>query len=504
MRMVFKNLVSDSIWSDEVRGTKNDDMIEITWGNDTVRAGAGNDTIWDLDGLSNIYHDIWLASDDLIYGGKGNDQIFAGLGADTIDGGQGRDELNYSYSKSGVTVDLQTGRGIGGAAQGDVISSIEILYGSNHNDKLTAIAGADIYGGNGNDELVSANNTGLYGGAGKDHFVIRSQGGQNLTIDGGSGADTLDFSGLTSPIVHFVDGAWGVIRSTSPTGSADAVDILSWSVETVIGTEYGDVIGTLGTRTYSRTTDQYDHIDLSAKRVANGRGGDDLLWGADARDFLFGGTGNDTLDGNGNDDVLSGDEGNDVLYGGSGNDVLHGGEGNDVLVGGSGNDVLSGGSGNDVLYLTKLRYGYANSGNDTLTGGAGSDRFSLQDTNKNYVTSIGHDPAIDRITDFQQGVDLIDLSAYDARFDLVGDQAFSLAGVLTSPSSRPAFNGVSRSNFEAIDSWKAFNLTPAGEITTHIKGNDTFVNLHVDADGLPDMILILTGQINLTASDFIF
>ena len=63
---------------------------------------------------------------------------------------------------------------------------------------------------------------------------------------------------------------------------------------------------------------------------------------------------------------------------------------------------------------------------------------------------------------------------------------------------------MSRSSFEAIDSWNVFNPTPAGQITTHIKGNDTFVNLHVDADGLPDMILILTGQINLTASDFIF
>lgn len=468
MRMSLKNLVRDTIWSDEVRGTRNDDMIEITWGNDTVRAGDGNDTIWDFDGTANMYHDIWLASDDLIYGGKGNDKIFAGLGADTIDGGDGVDTLDYGYSKSGVTVDLQTGRGTGGHAQGDVISSIEILYGSKHDDKLTAIDGAVIYGDDGHDVLVSADNTQLYGGAGNDHFVIRSQGGQNVDIEGGPGVDTLDFSGLASPIAWV--GRLGGVFWVSPTGSADAVDVSSKSVEKIIGTEFGDSI------------DFWEWgIDPSETRVANGRGGDDLLSGHSSRDFLFGGTGNDTLHGMGNVDMLSGEEGNDVLDGGSGN------------------DVLSGGSGNDVIYFTSQVFGSASSDNDTLTGGAGSDRFSLH-----YggipKTSRGDGPATDLITDFQQGVDLIDLSAEDARSDLAGHQDFSLAGGF----SRPAFNGLNRSGFELTDYWNVFNPTPTGQITTHIKGGQTFVNLHVDADGLPDQILILVGQINLTASDFIF
>jgi Ca2+-binding RTX toxin-like protein len=495
MRMAFKNKVRDSIWSDEVRGTKNDDMIEITWGNDTVFAGAGDDTIWDFDGTSNTYHDIWLASDDLIYGGKGNDQIFAGLGADTIDGGEGVDKLNYIYSKSGVTVDLQTGRGTGGHAQGDVISSIEILYGSNHNDKLTAIDGAAIYGDDGNDELVSANNTSLSGGAGDDHFVIRD-GIQNVSIDGGEGVDTLDFSGVASPIVYDV---WG---ASSPTGSADRVSVhgRDSSIENVIGTEYGDTITVVGGRLPSGS------IDHSAMRHANGRGGDDVLSGHTSRDFLFGGTGNDTLDGAENDDVLSGEEGNDVLDGGDGNDLIDGGEGNDVLYGSSGNDVLYGRSGNNVLYGeggNDVLYGgsgndvlYGGRGNDTLTGGAGFDRFSLD---RNGPIR-GAAPQIDQITDFQQGVDLIDLSAQDARFDLVGHQDFSLAAVF----SRPAFNGLNRSNIELTDDWNVFNPTPAGQITTHIKGGQTFVNLYTDHDGLPDHIMILTGQINLTASDFIF
>lgn len=289
MFMVTKNLVSDSVWSDEVSGTKNDDMIEITWGNDTVWAGAGDDTIWDFDGISNMYHDIWLASDDLIYGGKGNDTIFAGLGADTIYGGEGVDTLSYLYSNA-VTVNLETGRGTGGNAQGDVISGIEILHGSHSNDTLTAVDGAspietiDIYAEKGDDELVSANNTRLFGGAGNDHFVIRSQGGWNVMIDGGSGTDTLDFSGLASPIVYGGGGA------SSPTGSADRVSVhgRDRSIENVIGTEYGDTITLFQGRLPSGFIDQSD-------RYANGRGGDDVLSGSDNRDWLHGGTGNDTL-----------------------------------------------------------------------------------------------------------------------------------------------------------------------------------------------------------------
>jgi Ca2+-binding RTX toxin-like protein len=491
MFMLSKNLVSDSVWSDEVSGTKNDDMIEITWGNDTVWAGAGNDTIWDFDGITGtraaaLYHDISLASDDLIYGGKGDDQIYAGLGADTIYGGEGVDTLSYTYSRKAVTVNLETGRGTGGIAQGDVISDIEILRGSNHNDTLTAVDGAspietiDIYADKGDDELVSANHTRLFGGAGNDHFVIRSQGGWNVMIDGGSGSDTLDFSGLASPIVYGGGGA------SSPTGSADRVDVngSDRSIENVIGTEYGDTIMLFQGRLPSGFIDQSD-------RYANGRGGDDVLSGSDNRDWLHGGTGNDTLDGWEGDDWLLGEEGNDVLDGWEDNDVLDGGRGKDVLYGGLGNDVLNGGSGNDVLYGGR--------GNDNLTGGAGSDRFSLK---HNDIDERGgrFDPQIDKIWDFQQGVDLIDLSAQDARFDLAGDQAFSLAGVFL----EPAFTRVSKSNIETIDYWNVFNPKPTGQITTHIKGGQTFVNLYTDLDGLPDMILILDGQINLTANDFIF
>jgi len=81
-------------------------------------------------------------------------------------------------------------------------------------------------------------------------------------------------------------------------------------------------------------------------------------------------------------DVINGQGGNDVLSGLSGNDTLRGGDGNDLLLGGEGDDVLVGGM-----------------GADTLTGGAGSDRFVL-----------ASDSGTDTISDFQIGIDRIQLS----------------------------------------------------------------------------------------------
>lgn len=84
--------------------------------------------------------------------------------------------------------------------------------------------------------------------------------------------------------------------------------------------------------------------------------------------------------------------------------TINGTDGHDVLVGTSGNDVIYGGK-----------------GADTLTGGAGADTFVYTSQNDSYAfndithTYGGPVPttpnAPDLITDFQTGVDKIDLSA---------------------------------------------------------------------------------------------
>ena len=68
------------------------------------------------------------------------------------------DTADYASSDAGVTVSLAAGTGAGGHAQGDVLTGIENLVGSAHNDDLT---------GNGFDNLLEggAGDDALYGNA---------------------------------------------------------------------------------------------------------------------------------------------------------------------------------------------------------------------------------------------------------------------------------------------------------------------------------------------------
>ncbi|MCB9993632.1 MAG: endo alpha-1,4 polygalactosaminidase [Hyphomicrobiaceae bacterium] len=93
---------------------------------------------------------------------------------------------------------------------------------------------------------------------------------------------------------------------------------------------------------------------------------------------------NDLLTGNNRANHIDAKGGNDIVEGFAGNDHLKGGAGNDDLYGDRGRDVLAGGQ-----------------GRDDLTGGANADRFVF-----------GPDGNRDRIFDFQNGIDLLDLRAF--------------------------------------------------------------------------------------------
>lgn len=80
-------------------------------------------------------------------------------------------------------------------------------------------------------------------------------------------------------------------------------------------------------------------------------------------------------------------------------DVISAGAGDDLIDGGGGNDTLAGGDGADIILDGK--------GQDVMTGGAGADVFVLS-----------ADRQLDRITDFEPGLDRIDLSAWGRLYDL--------------------------------------------------------------------------------------
>ncbi|MGL4321948.1 MAG: fasciclin domain-containing protein [Paracoccaceae bacterium] len=121
--------------------------------------------------------------------------------------------------------------------------------------------------------------------------------------------------------------------------------------------------------------------------------GVDFIIAGDRTDFIHTGRDNDFVDGNGGNDIIFGGRGNDVLLGGTGNDVLFGNRNNDTIKGDDGRDVIHGGSGNDVIT--------GGAGFDLLLGNAGMDTF---------VFTKGSQT--DRIFDFRNGTDKIDLRAF--------------------------------------------------------------------------------------------
>ncbi len=163
----------------------------------------------------------------------------------------------------------------------------------------------------------------------------------------------------------------------------------------------------------------------------------------------------DTITGDIDGNVLKGEGGDDVLDGAAGADTIDGGAGNDTIIGGAGKDMLSGGADADVFkYL------------------------SVADVAKGEI-----------ITDFQPGIDKIDLSAIDAMVSASPgvDDAFIFDAVMGSSKSAVAQGHIS---------W--YKVDKAGD------ANDrTYILVNVDADTKPNMIIELKGAFDLTAADFI-
>ncbi|WP_422368596.1 Ig-like domain-containing protein [Pelagibius sp.] len=131
---------------------------------------------------------------DQLSGGGGDDFITGAGGADTIDGGVGQDLVSFAGSAAGVSVDLASGAGAGGDAEGDSLTSIEHLLGSDHADSLSGDQGDNtIIGGVGEDSLSGAEGAdSLFGDAGDD-TLTGGKGDDHLS--GGDGLDTAVFSG---------------------------------------------------------------------------------------------------------------------------------------------------------------------------------------------------------------------------------------------------------------------------------------------------------------------
>ncbi len=100
-------------------------------------------------------------------------------------------------------------------------------------------------------------------------------------------------------------------------------------------------------------------------------------------------------------DEINGTEGIDSLKGTNMNDIINGLGGDDVIVGRFGMDTIDGGDGDDFIA------GQASA--DVLTGGAGNDVFVYR-----LVKDSSVQTGVDKIADFTQGEDKIDIAALGA------------------------------------------------------------------------------------------
>ncbi|WP_085033290.1 beta strand repeat-containing protein [Ensifer aridi] len=242
-------------------------------------------------------------------GGAGNDTLIGGAGADVLIGGAGTDTAFYQTSGAGVTIVLDnTGAalGVGGDAQGDQLSTIENLFGSNFDDVLFGNASLNrLDGGDGNDTFRS--------GAGGSFA-----GGIAELIIGGAGIDTIDYSASSGAVsARLFSGTSG---SLSQGGEADGDLLLQ--MENVIGSNFSD-----------------------------------QLFGSTAGNKLVSGSGNDEMRGGSGADILSATgPGQKTLFGDGIADGGVAGQDTFRILGGTSNVIADYQSGED-LFLNSLNAG---------------------------------------------------------------------------------------------------------------------------------------------------
>src|SRR5262245_29186269 len=498
--------------NDTLEGGDGKDLLFGGVGNDTLDGGSGFDT---LDGGTGDDALSGQDGDDMLRAGDGTDTLSGGTGVNMLDGGGGIDTASYAFAGAGVQVNLRAGgpQATGGGGMTDTLVSSERLIGSGFDDVLIGFGSDMIAGGAGDDVLAGARV--LDGGDGSDTVsyawsngvvvdlairdpqrtdvnylifdtlinienltgstwddTLKGNSGANRlggadgsdTLMGGGGDDILD-GGSGFDTASFAEASTGVtvdLGVTGPQSTGEGADKLI-SIENVTGSAFADTL--LGTAGWN---------------VLTGGAGDDLLVGRGGGDRLEGGEGVDTASysdaaarvwvtlssvsgwfpDTGDSDRLIGIEN---VVGTAFADMLTGDAGANALSGGAGNDRLTG----DL-------------GRDTLTGGGGNDVFDF-----NAVTESGVGAGVrDVITDFQRGVDAIDLGDIDANAARAGDQSFGFIGTRD-------FSGKG-----AELHYQTFDQAGTANDITVVSGD-------VDGDRIADFEIEIFGILQLARNDFL-
>ena len=294
------------------------------------------------------------------------------------------------------------------------------------------------YGVDGANDIDTITNHGSISGG------IKAQSGNDIVINRGTidfvelsiGDDIFD--GRGGDITGSVFGGAGNDTYIVSDSSIELVELLDEGIDLVkanVSFEISEFIENLSLIGSS----DINGVGNSAANILSGNSGNNILRGLNGADEIFGNNGDDRVIGGKGADTLRGGAGDDVLRGGSSQDKLFGGDGNDTLIGGAGKDVLNGGAGEDVFVF--------NSANHSVTA-----------------------TDADKISDFESGVDRIDLSGLNVGLTFIGSTGFSGSGA---------------------------------EVRIISGATSSSVLIDTDGDGSADMKIKLTGVLDVTEIDFI-
>jgi Ca2+-binding RTX toxin-like protein len=203
----IENIIGAATKTDTIAGDAGANQI---WG------GGGNETITGREGSDTLHGE---AGNDTLLGGADSDVLIGGIGADTLGGGSQDDLVDYSASDAGVTVNLQTGSGTGGHAQGDVLVSIEDVIGSAFDDVIVGKNNVwdNVFDGRGGNDTYT-------GGLGNDVFVFRASSGADTVTDFSAAAasnnDAVQLVGFGAAFDSFAE----VIAAASQVGADTVID----------------------------------------------------------------------------------------------------------------------------------------------------------------------------------------------------------------------------------------------------------------------------------------
>jgi len=510
-----------------INGSANGDVIIGDLNGTTINGNGGNDNINAGDG------------GDTITGGTGNDIILAGTGNDTIiwnanaaDPTDGFDMVNGeagavdTFVLNGRATEAETFRIYARAAAilaGIAVSGVDteivitrtvgltttVIAELDNIEEIT-VSGLNVSANDGNGVPNSGNSV----PAGDTIQVIgnfnapfTSLNFSTITIDGNSGDDTIDISGLVSDhrIVFRSNGGNDTII-----GNLRPQDVIELPVGSLPG-DYQVTENDDGTTTLANATNSITYSGDGAPEVRVATAGPDENGtpavpgiGTPNSDVLIGTAGDDNLIAFAGDDVAMGDAGADAISAGEGGDFVNGGSGRDVIFAGAGDDQVFAGADADIVYgdagADRI---FGDQGNDLISAGAGDDAVFGGAGDDLIVAEVGdgNDVYFGDEGGGGTGIDTLDMSAATANVTVnLGSGPLSNGTASSSQTGNDTIWGIENVNTgsgnDTITASNAVNVMNGGA------GNDTYKFTSASAaDG--DTILSFEpgDRVDLTAID---